>query len=76
MVTPEGFFKSNRGIRQGDPLSPFIFVMVMEFLSIHMQLAEESGVINPLKRNKQLHISHLLFVDDLLLFCRADKDLV
>ena len=58
---------------QGDPLSPFIFVMVMEFLSIHMQLALESGKIKPLKKRDQLHINHLLFADDLLIFCKADK---
>ena len=64
---------SNRGLRQGDPLSPFIFVMVMEFSSIHMQLAIVSDRIQPLKRSVQLHISYLLFADDLLVFCRADR---
>ena len=58
---------------QGNPLSPFIFVMVMEFLSIHLQLAPESGRIKPLKRSDQLHINHLLFADDLLIFCKADN---
>jgi len=44
---------------------PFIFVLVMEFLSIHMQLAMESGRIQPSKRNEQLHTSHLLFAAEM-----------
>ncbi|XP_020258784.1 uncharacterized protein LOC109835211 [Asparagus officinalis] len=68
-----GFFKSNRGIRQGDPLSPYIFVMVMEFWSIGMELAVISGKIQNFKTQHDLQVSHILFADDMLVFCRANK---
>ena len=70
--TPAGFFSSYRGIRQGDPLSPYIFLMVMEFWSIIMEQAMHSGNINPIKREK-LEVSHLLFADDMLVFSKGDK---
>lgn len=68
-----GFFDSNRGIRQGDPLSPYIFVLVMEYWSIAMELACDSGKIQNFKRNRDLQVSHLLFADDMLVFCRANN---
>lgn len=71
-VTPAGFFGSNRGVRQGDPLSPYILVPAMEFLSIHLELALEAGKIHPIRRRQKQHVSHLLFADDLLLITRAD----
>jgi hypothetical protein len=38
---PSDFFSSSQGIRQGDPLSPFLFVVVMEMLSRMMEATED-----------------------------------
>lgn len=71
---PQPFFKPSRGIRQGDPLSPYLFLFCAEALSSLMSHAELSEAINgvPIKRGK-LHVNHLLFADDNLLFCRANS---
>lgn len=62
-------FKRTRGIRQGDPLSPYLFILSMEYLG---HLIEEKCVAGdwvPLKASKDnLGFSHL-FVDDIILFC-------
>jgi len=73
--SPTGFFTSNKGIRKGDPLSPYLFVIVMEFWSIKMQLAITSRQIQPLKREQQ-DVTHLLFADDMLVFCKGNKNSV
>lgn len=68
-----GFFGSNKGIRHGDPISPYIFVLVMEFWSIGMELASANGSIRSYKRNPKLQVTHLFFADDMLVFCNADR---
>ena len=76
--SPQGFFASSRELRQGDPLSPLLFVLVMETLSRLMDRASGGGYISgfsvgPVDRTPMM-ISHLLFADDTLLFCNSDQN--
>ncbi|GJR23059.1 putative RNA-directed DNA polymerase, eukaryota, reverse transcriptase zinc-binding domain protein [Tanacetum coccineum] len=55
-----------RGLRQGDPLSLFLFILVMEGLHVAIQDAINAGLYCGAKLHF-LHVSHLLFADDVLL---------
>jgi hypothetical protein len=68
---PTNFFKSNRGLRQGCPMSPLLFIMVMEGLSLALKKAKDEGYISGIKVSRMIRILHLLFVDDILIMTRA-----
>ena len=76
--SPSGFFRSSRGLRQGDPLSPYLFVIGMEALSCLIAKAIDgrylSGCRVGCKDGEELVISHLLYVDDTLFFCEPSQD--
>ncbi|KAL9676312.1 hypothetical protein QQ045_004526 [Rhodiola kirilowii] len=64
-----GFFKSNRGVRQGDPLSPTLFILAMEFLSRLINTSIQKNTITPYKvEGFKAHVHHLMYADDLLIF--------
>ena len=70
-------FKPSQGLRQGDPLSPYLFLMCANILSISLTHAEALKKIRGIKVGKNgLVFSHLLFADDSLLFFRKDKNSV
>ena len=71
-----GFFASKRGIRQGDPLSSFMFLIAMEAFSLSLSKAVVHPRFEFHPRCKQIKLSHLCFADDLFLFSKGDVDSV
>ena len=67
----KGFFYPQRGLRQGCPLSPYLFIMCAEVFSNLITHAEQQKLIQGLKFSRDLSISHLLFADDSLIFIKA-----
>lgn len=70
---PHGHIVPTRGVRQGDPLSPYFFILCAEALSSLLHHVGRKGGITgvPITRGG-ISINHLLFADDSLLFFRAN----
>ena len=78
--TPFGFFQSSRGLRQRDPLSLYLFVIVMEVLNSLLKRAKEGRFLLGWqlsgREGARVNITHLLFADDTLVFCEPSIDQV
>jgi hypothetical protein len=59
---PREFIAHQRGLRQGDPLSPMLFILIMDILSLLVQRASEEGHLQPLS----------LYADDAAIFLKPD----
>ena len=70
---PRGFFHPSRGLCQGDPLSPYLFLLCAKGFHSLIQQAVDNGEICGVSLCKEgPKITHLFFVDDSMLFCRAN----
>ncbi|XP_074315189.1 uncharacterized protein LOC141651372 [Silene latifolia] len=68
----EGFFPDKCGLRQGDPLSPYLFVICMKILSRLLRRLPRAPNFSYHPKCVQLNLTHLVFADDLLVFTRGD----
>ncbi|XP_039025594.1 uncharacterized protein LOC120158953 [Hibiscus syriacus] len=71
-----GYSKGARGVRQGDPLSLYIFVMTMNVLSSLLNMVAIKGVFSFHPKWKKVGLTHLCFADGLLIFCKGSFDSV
>jgi hypothetical protein len=70
---PVGEIRPSRGIRQGDPISPYLFIICAEAFSALISKAGNNGVISGVPTSPRgPKISHLFFADDNILFCKAN----
>ena len=76
--SPLRFFQSSRGLRQGDPLSPYLFVIGMEALSCLLKRDVEGNFISGCRfggrEGGEIVVSHLLYFDDTIIFCEANPE--
>lgn len=67
-----GCIKPQRGLRQGDPISPYLFIIVADVLSRQISKAMTLGSLSGIKMAHACHVvSHIFFADDSLFFWKA-----
>ena len=75
--SPKAVGSSSRGLRQGDPLSPYLFVLGMKVFSLLIDKAKMGGFLTDYnikgRNGVAMNISHLLFADDILVFCKDSE---
>ena len=71
---PKGLIHPTRGICQGNPLSPFLFLLCIESLHSLIPKANNDGSIRGFSLcRRSLRLTHLLFANNSLLFCRSNR---
>ncbi|XP_016185821.1 uncharacterized protein LOC107627507 [Arachis ipaensis] len=75
--SPSKPFKMERGLRQSNPLSPFLFVLVVDVLNRMIEEAVRNGqILSLLVGRDNIELSHLQFADDTILFCPSEEETV
>jgi hypothetical protein len=66
--SPSDLFWSSKGLHQGCPVSSFIFLLVADGLSRLIHQARSKSIIKGMKITQEEILTHLLFVDDIIIF--------
>ncbi|GJU24963.1 RNA-directed DNA polymerase, eukaryota [Tanacetum coccineum] len=64
--SPTSEFKFSKGLKQEDPLSPFLFILIMESLHLSFNNVVNVGLYNGIQIDESLNLSHLFYVDDVI----------
>ncbi|GJX28303.1 RNA-directed DNA polymerase, eukaryota [Tanacetum coccineum] len=72
--SPTSEFQFHRGLKQGDPLAPFLFILIMESLHLSFNRAVEAGIFTGLRIDDALTISHLFYADDAIFIGEWSKE--
>ncbi|GKE54582.1 RNA-directed DNA polymerase, eukaryota, partial [Tanacetum coccineum] len=64
--SPTDEFHFRRGLKQGDPLSPFLFILVMESLHLSFQNVVDEGLFKGVSVGSSLQLSHLFYANDVI----------
>lgn len=70
--SPTKEFAMEKGIRQGDPLSPFLFIIAAAGLNLLFQKAKDAGLIKGVQFNQNFSLTHLQFVDDTIVVSNGE----
>ncbi|GKC91020.1 RNA-directed DNA polymerase, eukaryota, reverse transcriptase zinc-binding domain protein, partial [Tanacetum coccineum] len=61
---PTEEFQFFKGLKQGDPLSPFLFILIMESFHLSFQRVVDAGMFKGIKLSQSLSLSHMFYADD------------
>nr|GFC90166.1 RNA-directed DNA polymerase, eukaryota [Tanacetum cinerariifolium] len=66
--SPTKEFQFLRGLKQGDPLAPYLFIIIMESLHLSFSSVIEAGIFTGIKIDSSTTLSHLFYADDAVFF--------
>ncbi|GJW84461.1 RNA-directed DNA polymerase, eukaryota [Tanacetum coccineum] len=74
--SPTSEFKFHKGLKQGDPLSPFLFILVMESLHLSFNNILNAGLFKGIHIDESLTLSHLFYADDAVFIVKATANII